>query len=260
MGISDEMRRLDKKWTANSGWPKRLEWLELTGLRGWTGQRFEFPFPIVAIVGENGSGKSTLLQAAACTYRSGQKAGTKFASEFFPDTHWDKIRDATVDYGYQEGTLHKKHSIRKPTVRWLGNTERPIRDVKYVDLSRIQPVSARVGYAKIAKNKHTEATTTPFDAPQVQRLSEVMGRDYDAARMATSSLSATREIPIITKKNTSYSGFHQGSGEIVAMELLRVDLPKYGLVLIDEIESSLHPRAQRRLVRDLAELCRLKEN
>ena len=34
---------------------------------------------------------------------------------------------------------------------------------------------------------------------------------------------------------------------------------KYGLVLIDEIESSLHPRAQRRLIRDLAEQCRIQE-
>ena len=31
------------------------------------------------------------------------------------------------------------------------------------------------------------------------------------------------------------------------------------LVLIDEVESSLHPRAQRRLIRDLAEKCRVNE-
>jgi hypothetical protein len=42
-------------------------------------------------------------------------------------------------------------------------------------------------------------------------------------------------------------------------ELLDVDLPKYGLILIDEIESSLHPRAQRRLMRDLAEAARVRE-
>ncbi|WP_437383353.1 ATP-dependent nuclease [Inquilinus limosus] len=53
-----------------------------------------------------------------------------------------------------------------------------------------------------------------------------------------------------------YSGFHQGAGEIAAAELLAADLPRYGLVLIDEIETSLHPRAQRRLVRDLARIAR----
>ena len=57
--MSDEMRRLGKKWATGSGWPKRLEWMEIKGLRGWTGQRIEFPFPIVAVVGENGSGMCT---------------------------------------------------------------------------------------------------------------------------------------------------------------------------------------------------------
>jgi len=43
------------------------------------------------------------------------------------------------------------------------------------------------------------------------------------------------------------------------MKIEKVDFPKYGLVIIDEIESSLHPRAQRRLIRDLANVARLKE-
>jgi hypothetical protein len=41
--------------------------------------------------------------------------------------------------------------------------------------------------------------------------------------------------------------------------LLQTDLPNNSLVLIDEIESSLHPRVQRRLIRDLAERCRAQE-
>jgi len=56
-----------------------------------------------------------------------------------------------------------------------------------------------------------------------------------------------------------YSGFHQGAGETTVAELLEADLPQYSLVLIDEIESSLHPRAQRRLLRDLAERCRERQ-
>lgn len=53
-----------------------------------------------------------------------------------------------------------------------------------------------------------------------------------------------------------YSGFHQGAGEIAAAELLAAPFPNYSLVLIDEIETSLHPRAQRRLMRDLARIAR----
>lgn len=262
MALSDSMRLLDRKWVSGNGWPKRLEWLEVKGIRGWVGQRIAFNFPIVAIVGENGSGKSTLLQAAASVYRpAGQDKGAFFQTEFFPETAWDKINDASITFGYQQGTDHLTQSIRKPTSRWLGNPERPERPVVYQDLSRLQPVGTRVGYARIAKNRHTELTAKakPFNESQVARLSEVMGRKYEGARMALSNIDEGREIPVLTKDKTTYSGFHQGSGETTAAELLGVDLPRYGLVLIDEIESSLHPRAQRRVMRDLADQCRARE-
>ena len=255
------MRLLDRKWVAQSGWPKRLEWIEVTNIRGWTGQRLRFDFPMVAIVGENGSGKSTLLQAAAGVYQPPIESDqpSYFQTEFFPETAWDKIREASIEYGYLQGPQHLTHKIRKPSTRWLGNPERPHRQVEYIDLSRLQPVATRVGYARIAKNRHSEASAKLFSSDQVARLSEVMGRQYDAARLALSNIDDERQIPVLTKDETTYSGFHQGSGETTIAELLGVDLPKYGLVLIDEIESSLHPRAQRRLIRDLAEQCRTRE-
>lgn len=259
MAVNSEVRRLAKKWNGGTGWPKRLEWLEIQGIRGWDSQRISFDFPIVAIVGENGSGKSTLLQAAASAYRAEAGGRTWFPSEFFPQTAWDTVTEASIRYGFQEGANHNVGSVRRPTTRWLGHGERPIRRVEYTDLNRIQPVGARVGYARIAKTRHEEASAKAFGAEQVKRLSGVLGRQYDSAKMALSSIDAAREVPVISRNGREYSGFHQGSGEITVTELLQTALPKYGLVLIDEIESSLHPRAQRRLIRDLAEQCREQE-
>ena len=257
--LSNEIRRLDKRWNSGQGWPKRLEWIEVHGLRGWAGQRMDFAFPIVAIVGENGSGKSTFLQAAASAYLSDSRQETWFASDFFPDTAWDRVRKAEIKFGYAEGGSHKTSWVRKPTNRWNGNLDRPKRAVAYIDLSRIQPVGARVGYARIAKVKHEEKSARTFDTERVQRLSKILGREYESAKMALTNVDESREIPVIAKSGNTYSGFHQGSGEITIAELLKTDLPKYGLVLIDEIESSLHPRAQRRLVRELAEIARERE-
>jgi hypothetical protein len=45
MALSSEMRRLQNKWITGTAWPKRLEWLELNGVRGWSGQRVDFVFP-----------------------------------------------------------------------------------------------------------------------------------------------------------------------------------------------------------------------
>ena len=262
MPLSDQMRKLAQQWDTGNRWPRFLDWLEIRKIRGWSGQRVAFRFPIVAIVGENGSGKSTVLQAAACAYRAPERhatATTWFPTEFFPETAWDTLRDVRITFGVKQGEQHLEVSMRKPTSRWLGGPQRPERAVEYIDLSRLQPVATRVGYARIAKTRHSEDSAEEFDAEQVARLSQIMGRDYDGARMAISDIDATREIPVLSKESRLYSGFHQGSGETTVAELLKTSLPRHGLVLIDEIESSLHPRAQRRLVRDLAHAARLNE-
>lgn len=258
MPLSNEMRRLDTKWVTQNGWPKRMEWLEINKIRGWEQQRIEFNFPIIAIVGENGSGKSTILQAIACSYRN-EGGENFFATEFFPETAWDSLPDVSIKAGYMQGTSRFEHTIRKPTTRWLGNPERPLRRLIYLDLSRLQPVATRVGYARIAKNRHEEKSATDFTSDQLVRMSSIMGKEYNAAKMAISTIDNAREIPVLTKDGTRYSGYHQGSGETTVAELIRSELPQYGIVLIDEIESSLHPRAQRRLMKDLATAARLRE-
>lgn len=60
MTVSNEIRRLSAKWETGTGWPQRLDWIEITGLRGWAGQRFDLRYPIMAVVGENGVGIQTL--------------------------------------------------------------------------------------------------------------------------------------------------------------------------------------------------------
>lgn len=265
MHLSREIRRLQRSWQNQTAWPKRLEWIEIEGVRGWTGQRVEFPFPIVAICGENGTGKSTVIQAAASAYqdpalsRRPSRKSIKYASDFFPNTHWDEINRAAIRFGYTEGNEHKTASIRKPTERWKGNTQRPQRPIEFFDLSRILPVSGRVGYAKIAKSRHKEIRADLFEPDRLDRLSNILGHVYDLAKMALSDVDANRLIPVLRRSASTYSGYHQGQGETTIAELLQADFPQYGLVLIDEIESSLHPRAQRRLIRDLASVCRERE-
>ena len=265
MAISRQLRLLQNKWASNAGWPKRLESLEIKGLRGWNGQRIDFRFPIIAICGENGSGKSTLLQAAASAYSPHEVGKGFFASDFFPDTAWEKVRQAEIKVTTREGSISHVTSIRKPSTRWRGNPQRRSRHTLYIDLSRVQPVSARAGYSRIAKPTVNETTANLFDDPRLGRLSEIMGRPYVAAKMATTNVDSKRQVPIVSIAidtevgSNLVSGFHMGAGETTITELLQIDPPKYSLILIDEVETSLHPRAQRRLLRDLADLCRVRE-
>jgi predicted ATPase len=259
MALSSEVRRLKNKWAAGTSWPQRLEWLEIHGLRGWTGQRVDFGFPIVAIVGENGSGKSTVLQSAAAVYRNQDKKKELYASDFFPDTPFETIQSITVRFSFRQGQSSQVRTIRKPTDRWRGNPERPERPVEWVDLSRIQPVGARVGYPKLLKAGVVEGEHTAFDASRLDRFSQIMGKKYSGAGISLTSVDPRRAVPVLQYEAHRYSGFHQGVGEIAAAELMAQDFPKYGLILINEIETSLHPRAQRRLMRELARLARENE-
>ncbi len=259
MPISDDMRRLEKRWEASGNWPKRLEWIEIQGLHGWTGQRFDFRFPIMAVTGENGVGKSTVLQCAASVYQHPDDQPQSFyASDFFPDTAWEHIRNASIRFAGREGSQPIGGELRKPGERWRGNPERPRRWVHYIDLRRLQPVPARVGYASIAKGNLVETRSMKFDDARRHRLSQIMARDYELARMSFTTVDDGRATPVLGHNGAQYSGFHQGAGETIITELLQHDFQDTALILIDEIESSLHPRAQRRLVKDLATLCREK--
>ena len=57
------------------------------------------------------------------------------------------------------------------------------------------------------------------------------------------------------------SQYHQGAGEDATLDLMRVlqEIPNYSLLIIDEVEASLHPKSQRRLIRFLLWFCRQKK-
>jgi predicted ATPase len=256
MALSLSMQRLQSRWQSGTGWPRRLNWLKIKNLRGWAGQQFDCRFPIMAVVGENGSGKSTVLHAAASVYQAeDDQAQSFYAFQFFPDTTWEKVTDAEIEWEVEEYKKRHAGGLRRPKPRWRGNKSRRKRHVEYIALSRIQPVSERVGYARLAKPQLEEQSSTDFDATRLKQFGRIMAREYDVARFATLSGSQL-EVPVLGQRGTPYSGFHQGGGETVIAELLRRDIPKYALVLIDEIETSLHPRAQRRLIHFLADRCR----
>lgn len=257
MLLSREIRRLENNWN-NGQFPKHLEYLELTNLRGWTGQRIEFKFPIVAIVGENGMGKSTIIQSAAAIYKPPTGSTGYFASTFFPDTAWEELSGIEIKGSVKEGTTSKIISVRKPTTRWRGIETRRERPVRFLDLKRILPIYSKTGYSRLAKRQLTEATSELFDNTSLERLSSIVGKTYTLAKQSTTNIDAIRKVPVLQTDGTEYSGFHQGAGETTITELLTLDIPNYSIVLIDEIETSLHPRAQRRLIRDLAEISRLK--
>lgn len=257
--LSKEVRQLQNTWDRGD-FPKHLEWIEIDGIRGWTGQRIDFKFPIVCISGENGIGKSTILQAAASAYKNErQDLNPYYASDFFPDTPWEQVTNVFIRVSLRQGSQTLTHVVRKPTNRWRGNPERSERTVIFLDLRRTQPLYAKLGYSQLIRGNPVEGAANIFPNETLQRFSAIVGKSYTSAKSATLKDSPNRPVPVVEVGALRYSGFHQGAGESTIAELLALNIPNYSLVLIDEIETSLHPRAQRRLMRDLANISREKK-
>jgi predicted ATPase len=239
-------------------WAQFLQMIQIAGLRGWSGQAVEFSFPVVAIVGENGSGKSTLMKVAACVYDNKDKEKRFYPSAFFVETHWDKIRGVTVDYRVKRGANVESFRITKPTQRWRVPDNAPQRDVFLLDIARTLPLDASVGYAKIARLAAAEIESAEINDAFRERLSHVLGRNYSKARFATSDVDKKRQVGLLEREWGELSQYHQGAGEDATLDLFRTlqGIPPHSLLLVDEVEASLHPRAQRRLVRFLLWLAR----
>ncbi|QIF00046.1 ATP-binding protein [Roseimicrobium sp. ORNL1] len=254
-----EINKIRQQFLA-AQWPQFLESVEIDGLRGWSKQAIQFQFPICAVIGENGTGKSTVLKAAASAYEQPEKKNTYYPSTFFPVTHWDKVENVALQYRIKLGNEVKTFRISKPAVRWSFPEKRYTRNVFLFDISRTLPLDASAGYAKIAKQAAAEVSTEDLDPAFTERFSHVLGRDYRQARFAVSDIDQKKLVGVVRREFGEISQFHQGAGEDATLDLFRAlqSLPNYSMLVIDEIEASLHPRAQRRLVRFLLWLCRQK--
>lgn len=234
--------------------------VQIENLRGWSGQTVNFQFPVVAIVGENGSGKSTILKTAACAYKNRDSKKIYYPSAFFVKTYWDTIENVTLSFRIRRGNDTKNYSIRKPTKRW-SVPDRPERDVFIFDVSRTLPLDASAGYAKIARLAAGDIASDIVGDEYRGHLSHILGRDYQNARFVRPDVDQSREVGLLQRGFGEISQFHQGAGEDTTLDLFRVleSIPQYSLLIIDEVEASLHPRAQRRLVRFLLWFSRQKK-
>ncbi|MGW0392057.1 ATP-dependent nuclease [Streptomyces sp. NPDC003042] len=233
------------------GWPQFLEAVHVDGLRGWNGETVEFRFPVVAVAGENGAGKSTVLKVAAAAYVANQEDGlTFYPDDFFPNTPWESVEGVALGYQIRRGNSVTNLALRKPTKRWRGMPDRFRRPVFFLDISRTQPINTLVGYGKIAKELNFPGDITPFSESDRALLSRIMNKSYTASGMAKYE---NKQVGVLTTDAGEYSNFHQGAGEDATTDLVALlrSAPAQSLVIIDEVEASLHPRAQRRLMAEL---------
>lgn len=264
MGEIENIMRQFRHGERDSEWKQFIKSIKISNIHGWMGQEIQFRFPVVAIVGENGIGKSTFLKAAACAYEN-RTGKTFYPSKMFVSTQWDgtALTNATITYKVRQGDEEK-------TLRWRKANDwgftpkqgKPKRNVFFLDIARTLPLDATAGYAKIAKLANEEAGTETVLSPEsISKLSYVLGQSYANARFVGTDISVDKKIGLLTKDCGEISQFHQGAGEDSVLDMFKLlqDIPPQSLLIIDEVENSLHPQAQRRFVKYLLELSRVKK-
>ncbi|WP_157797296.1 AAA family ATPase [Microbacterium algeriense] len=235
------------------GWPLFLSSITIDGLRGWNGESVEFRYPVVAIAGVNGAGKSTVLKAAAAAYQSAGSSTTLYPDDFFPRTPWEDVHGVVLGYTTRSGAVTETVTVRKPTSRWRGAPDRKKRDTFFLDVSRIQPANTQIGYGRTAQEAISRGVTAPLTANELSQVSRTLGRSYEGARIERSE---GKQIGVLVRDGIEYSNFHQGAGEDSILDLIALvtEAPDKSLIIIDEVEASLHPTAQRGLMTELMRL------
>ena len=243
-------------------------------LRGLSGFKLDFHYPITAIAGKNGSGKTTLLGIAACGFHN-KKNGFKFKwrkysyysfSDFFIQSLEEiSPQGISISYGIRydnwkvsknnpdkEGT---KYQIRfkKKGGRWNDYASRVSRDVVYFGIERVVPHSEK-SVSKSYKNSFKKQKIYGWEEKVKEAVGKILNKQYDTFEYAEYT---KYRLPIVTSGSIIYSGFNMGAGENALFEIFSTiySCKEGALIVIDEIELGLHVEAQKKFIHQLKVIC-----
>ncbi len=209
--------------------------------------------PLTAILGPNGCGKSTILHALACCYKPVEgldQKNWKFSDFFTPTT------DATwagssleIVHSYRDGATQFPElpiEYRKNADRWSPRyVSRPERYVRFIGIKSCVPRIEE----ETKKSVISYQTEAHADADLIMaKMSEVFNRAYNELNIHRAH--AGRLYSGLKLDGTRYSALAMGAGEQRVLEILSAvfNSPKYGLLLIDELDLLLHTAALNRLI------------
>ena len=257
--ISREFREVwDALRAAKGQRDEDLAEVRIRNLRGIWDLRFPFPYPVTVLAGPNGSGKSTVLFACACAYRvPGRGPGDFAPSRLFPNfvSRQDAVRSDPVPKT-QLG-FHYLHRGDRLSMTWRrgkswsrkGDSQ-PERQVYLRTLANLTNPAEVRSILQLGRKQFQTETISPDLLIFAHRI--LPWRYHNVNLFSGQSSRNLLFAEIEGAGDTHYSEFHMSSGERTIVRISKdISGLENALVLIDEVDTGLHPYTQQQAMLEL---------
>lgn len=204
---------------------------------------------VTGIFGVNGCGKSTILHAIACFYRSnGHNGETNYFTRFFKTVNNEAWPNSRMTVFLTEDGRERTIHYEKRADRWTPRMAyKPVRNTYYIGIDTCVPAIEKEPLTRTSF-KMTAIGRVPNQSEVLCAFSNIMGRSYDSA--VYEAFLSKKYSRVSLQNQASYSSLSMGAGEQRLMEILTMlyQLPENALLLIDELDLTLHTSALNRLV------------
>ena len=258
-------KQLAYKWQSNY-FNQKLNSISFNhvGLRAVKNTSIEFNYPITAIAGANGIGKTTILQLIACLYHNLDKehkpyrfSNSKKAKPYYTFSDFfihfkgeDKSENTEIEYHFYTKGSKKTHTLKKGK-KWNDYRLRPVRHTDFFGVSRVIPAHEFSTFKNTFSSVGTSITQDTLSVKSTEIIRNILNKPLKSVDVNSSDKIVNFKLNSINlDSGLSYSNFNMGAGEevIIAMISRINELPNASIVLIEELELGLHPKAQKILI------------
>lgn len=204
---------------------------------------------VTGIFGVNGCGKSSILHALACFYRSlNDGSETNYFTRFFKRVNAEAWKSSKITVDFTINGASRTTVYMKKADRWIPRMDyKPRRDSYYVGIDTCVPAIEKEPLTRTSFHMANHGSIKNHDAV-VAAFSNTMCRNYDAAELEDYLNKNYTRVRL--NGAVSYTSLSMGAGEQRLLYIIQLlySAPEYSLILIDELDLTLHTLALQRLV------------